>query len=319
MSPEPLRLGIVGCGRIAERGYLPALRGLPGIRLAAVADSDPARAAGFPAGGASRFAAVGPMLAAGEVEALLIATPAGDHVASASIAAEAGVPCLIEKPPAPDLAGALCIARLDPLSAIGFNRRFLQGRELAATVPAEGWLELELELRFRQRDWGAHASRDEALLDAGTHLIDLAGYLARSAPIAVRTAVLEPERVEMWVELGRARARLRCATDRRYAERVEVRDRGGRLVASSSLGGMRSRLAALRGGTQPLVLSLRRQLLAFAARVREGEAGELASGHDAVTAMAVVEAARESARLGGAEVTVTSAGRDDAEPVGGPA
>lgn len=321
MSPEPLRLCIAGCGRIAERGYLPALRDLPEVRLAAVADPDPARAAGLLAGlgGASRFEAVGPMLAAGEVDALLVATPAGDHVASASLAAEAGVPCLIEKPPATDLAGALRLARLDPLPAIGFNRRFLQGRELAASIPAEGWLELELELRFRQRDWGAHASRDEALLDAGTHLIDLAGHLAGSAPIAVRAAVLEPERVELWLELGRARARLRCATDRRYAELVEVRDRGGRLVASSSLGGVRSRLATVRGGTQPLALSLRRQLLAFAAKVRDGEAGRLASAHDGVVAMAVVEAARESARLGGAEVTVTGVGLDGAEPVGDPA
>ncbi|HEX5376492.1 MAG TPA: Gfo/Idh/MocA family oxidoreductase [Solirubrobacterales bacterium] len=321
MSPEPLRLGIAGCGRIAERGYLPALGGLPEVRLAAVADPDPARAAGLLAGldGASRFEAVGPMLAAGEVDALLVATPATDHVASASLAAEAGVPCLIEKPPATDLAGALRLARLDPLPAIGFNRRFLQGRALAASIPADGWLEMELELRFRQRDWDAHACRDEALLDAGTHLIDLAGHLAGSAPIAVRAVVLERERVELWLELGRARARLRCATDRRYAELVEVRDRGGRPVASSSLGGMRSRLATLRGGTPPLALSLRRQLLALAAQIRDGEAGRLASAHDGVVAMAVVEAARESARLGGAEVTVTGVGLDDAEPVGDPA
>jgi myo-inositol 2-dehydrogenase/D-chiro-inositol 1-dehydrogenase len=323
MSPEPLRLGIAGCGRIAERGYLPALRDLPGVRLTAVADTDRSRVAGLLAGldGASQFGAVGPMLAAGELDALLVATPAADHVASASLAAEAGVPCLVEKPPAADLAGALSLARLDPLPAIGFNRRFLQGRELAPSVPAAGWLEMELELRFRQRDWGAHAhaSRDEALLDAGTHLIDLAGHIAGSAPIAVRAALLEPERVELWLELGRARARLRCATDQRYAERVEVRDRSGRLVASSSLGGVRSRLASLRGGAPPLALSLRRQLLAFAARVRDGEAGALASAHDGAVAMAVVEAARESARLGGAEVTVASVGLGGAEPVGGPA
>ena len=55
----------------------------------------------------------------------------------------------------------------------------------ATAIPAEGWLELDLELRFRRDAWGAHESHDEALLDAGIHLIDLACHLTQSAPIAV--------------------------------------------------------------------------------------------------------------------------------------
>jgi predicted dehydrogenase len=319
MSGTPLRLAIAGCGRIAERGYLPALRGLEEVQVVAVADPDSARAARLATamGDVARFASVGPLLAAGGVEALLIATPAADHLESASLAARAGVPCLIEKPPATDLSSALLIAGLEPLPVIGFNRRFLQGRELAAAIPAEGWLELDLELCFQQQEWGAHAVRDEALLDAGTHLIDLALHLSRSMPIAVRAVVLTPERAELELELGRGRARLRCAIDRRYAERVEIRDRGGRLLARSVHGGLRSRLAVARGAPQPLALSLRRQLLALAAMVRERIPGELASADDGVATMAVVDAVRTSARLDGAEVTVASPGRELAEPQGG--
>ncbi|HEU5143458.1 MAG TPA: hypothetical protein VFU04_09920, partial [Solirubrobacterales bacterium] len=189
------------------------------------------------------------------------------------------------------------------------NRRFLQGVALLPLIPEEGWLDLSLELRFRRADWDAHASRDEALLDAGIHVIDLATFLTGADPIAVRTGRLEGERAEIELELGRGRASIRCATDRPYAERVEVRDRSGRLLAASRSDRWRATLGRLRGGEEPLIVSLRRQLQSFAARTRGEDAGSLAGPRDGVAAMAVVEAAGRSARLGGAEVTV-------AEPVG---
>ena len=301
----PLRLGIAGCGRIVERGYLAAIGALPEVRIVAVADPDSERTGHVArtVGGAV-FADAAELIAAGGLDAMLVAVPAQDHLAVAGLAAEAGLPCLVEKPPAPDLAGATALSALDPTPSIGFNRRFLQGLELSPSIPAQGWLELELELRFRRAGWGAHLSQDEALLDAGTHLIDLAAFLAGAAPIAVRAASVEPERAELELELGRGRARIRCATDRPYAERVEVRDRSGRPIAGSRLGRISAAKGRLRGGGDPLVLSLRRQLQQFAARVRGEQAEEIAGADAGVAAMSVVEAARRSAQLGGAEVTV---------------
>jgi predicted dehydrogenase len=314
-----LRLGIAGCGRIVERGYLAAIQGLPEVTVAGVADPDPERAGQIArsAGGTVVFAAAAELIAAGALDAMLIAVPAQDHLAVAKLAADAGLPSLVEKPPAPDLAGATALAALAPAPSIGFNRRFLQGVELLPSLPAEGWLELELELRFRREGWGAHLSRDEALLDAGTHLIDLATFLTGAAPIAVRGASVAPERAELELELGRARARIRCATDRPYAERVEVRDRSGRPVATSRLGRLSAARERLRGGEDPLVLSLRRQLQRFAARVRGGEANELAGADAGVAAMSVVEAARRSAELGGAEVTVAAPAHAAGGPISG--
>jgi predicted dehydrogenase len=304
----PLRLGLAGCGRIAERGYLPAAHGLREVEIAAVADPDAERAAQIAVGTrVARFAGVERMLEAGGIDALLVAVPADRHLPVARIAAAAGLPSLVEKPPAPDLAGAFALAALDPAPTLAFNRRFLQGAELSSAIPAEGWLELTLELRFRRRDWGAHASRDEALLDAGVHLIDLAAFLTGSAPIAVRGAELAPERAALELELGRGRARIRCATDRAYAERVEVRDRQGGTIAASITGRLRARLAGLGGGEDPFVGSIRRQLLAFAASLRGEPSSVLAGAADGVAAMATVEAARRSAELGGAEVTVVDA------------
>ncbi|HEX2096405.1 MAG TPA: Gfo/Idh/MocA family oxidoreductase [Solirubrobacterales bacterium] len=305
-SPQaPLRVGIVGCGRIVERGYLPALREARGVALAALADPDLDRARRLAAlGGAAVHESAAGMIAGGGVDAVVVATPVERHLEVATEAASAGLPSLVEKPPAADLGEALALAALEPAPSLAFNRRFVQGRELRPLVPAAGWLELELELRFRRVGWGAHVSRDDALLDAGTHLIDLAVFLAGSEPIAVRDAAVAPERASLELELGRGRARLRCATDRPYAERVEIRDRAGRLLGASRADRLRARARRLRGGEDPLVGSLQDQVERFAARLRGEQAEELAGPLAGVATMAVVEAARRSAALNGAEVTV---------------
>lgn len=302
---SPLRIGIAGCGRIAERGYLPAARDLAGVRIVAVADPVAERAARAVAGTEiAAFAGAEEMIAAGGIDALVVAVPAERHLEVANSAAAVGLPSLVEKPPAADLAGAVALAALEPAPALAFNRRFLQGAELGPSIPAEGWLELELELRFQRLGWAAHASDDEALLDAGIHLIDLAAYLTGSAPIAVRSAGLTPRRARLELELGRGRARIACATDRAYAERVEVRDRAGRALAGATTDRLRARITRLRGGEDPFVASIRRQLAAFAAAGRGEPSPGLADAAAGVAAMAAVDAARRSAELGGAEVIV---------------
>jgi len=313
-----MRIGIAGCGRIAERGYVPAALTTPGVEIAGFADLDRERldrcrqlwAQGDAE--APGFADAGSMLEAVALDLLVVAAPAGQHLALAAEAAAAGVRSLVEKPPAADLEGARRLASLDPPPLFAFNRRFLQGDELREAIPAEGWLELDLELRFRREAWGAHQAHDEALLDAGIHLIDLACNLTGAAPIAVRQAKIEHERAELELELSRGRARIHCATDRSHREQVSVSDRSGKTLARSTWGGIRSRLSGLLGRPDPLVLSLRRQLEAVGVSLtepphlllRQGHPHRLATAADGVAAMAVVEAARRSAELGGAEVTV---------------
>jgi predicted dehydrogenase len=319
---QVLRLGIAGCGRIVERGYLPAALVTPGVTIAAFADPNHERLElcrglwGRSGEEAAGFGDVASLLKVAPIDLLVVVAPAERHLALAEEAAAAGVRSLVEKPPAPNLAEARRLAELDPQPLLAFNRRFLQGTELRDAVPPEGWLELDLELRFRRDAWGAHEARDEALLDAGVHLIDLACHLSGATPIAVRRAQVEPERASLELELTRGRARINCATDRRHYETAEVRDRSGKLLAHSSWGGLRSRLAGALGKPGPLVLSLERQLKAIQATgvslmepphllLQQGYPRRpLATARDGATTMAVVEAARRSADLGGAEVTV---------------
>ncbi|HET9196902.1 MAG TPA: Gfo/Idh/MocA family oxidoreductase [Solirubrobacterales bacterium] len=318
-----MRLGIAGCGRIAERGYVPAALAAEDVTIAGFADPDPARLRHCVelwerGGGDEPVAAPGlDDLLEAPIDLLVVAVPAAHHLELARQAARAGIPSLVEKPPAPDLAEAETLAALEPTPLLAFNRRFLQGPELRDSIPPEGWLELELELRFRRDAWGAHESRDEALLDAGIHLIDLACHLSAAAPIAVRGAEVEPERATFELELSRGRARIACATDRGHREAIAVRDRSGRQLANSTWGGLGARLRGLLGSPDPLALSLRRQLEALRDPSPSQAAFVLspsipgkgrtpvASAADGVAAMAVVEAARRSAALGGAEVTVT--------------
>jgi predicted dehydrogenase len=328
-----MRLGIAGCGRIVERGYVPAVLAAEGVTVAGFADPNAGRLEKCAAlwkrecdEEPRTFASASELLRAEPVDLLVVTAPADHHLSLAAEAAAADVRALVEKPPAPDLAAAEQLAALDPQPLLAFNRRFLQGTELRDAIPTEGWLELDLELRFRCDAWGAHESRDEALLDAGIHLIDLASHLTDSAPIAVRGAQVEPERASFELELSRGRARIDCATNRSHRETITIRDRSGKDLAHSTWGGIRTRLSALTGRPDPLVLSLRRQLEALRdstpllhhplhpAEVGGGAVGgcrrgiRLPTAADGVTAMAVVEAARRSAQLDGAEVTVTPAG-----------
>ncbi|MDN5750344.1 MAG: Gfo/Idh/MocA family oxidoreductase [Pseudonocardia sp.] len=308
---EPVRIGLVGAGRLAEVGYLPASAAARGVRLVAVAEPEPARRARVAGlAGIPGFADATALLAAGGVDALVLATPATAHLADARAAVAAGVPVLVEKPPAPDRDGAAALAGLAPAPWIAFNRRFDPANaRLRAATPTGAEVAVILEIGYRRRGWGAHAVADDALLDLGPHLVDLARWITRAEVTEVRRATVSPERAEFDLVSGGARARVRCATDRPHHERVEVRHRGGALVGRSVRGGL---LAAVRGrlrpdrGPHPLVASLTAQLEAFGCAARGDREDVLGRADDGVAVMAVLDAVRVCAAAGGRPVPVAT-------------
>ncbi|MCP9491293.1 MAG: Gfo/Idh/MocA family oxidoreductase [Solirubrobacteraceae bacterium MAG38_C4-C5] len=309
MSAE-LAIGLVGCGRLAQAGYVPALRAAHGVRLAAVADPDPTRRARA-AGGVASFESAAALLEQGAVDALVLATPVTSHLADARVAAAAGVPVLVEKPPAQDADTAAELLALDPQPWIAFNRRFGAGqRAVRAAIPAQSELDLRLELLYRRRSWGAHTVGDEVLLDLAPHLVDLARWLSDGEVTGVRNAAVTHQRARFALELQHGRAQVTCAADRAHRERVEARDASGRVMASHNEGGLvtgvRARLA---GGHRPhpLVASLTAQLEAFAIAISGGEGHGLATAADGHAVMAVVDAVRASAGQAGRQITVAVA------------
>ena len=293
MTAAPLGLGIVGCGRLAEHGYLPAIAGGDGAEVVALADPVRARCelvASLCGSAPSLHADVQGLTADQRVEAVIVASPPSEHLAAATVAAMAGLTCLVEKPPGPDASSARELATLSPAPWIGFNRRFQQGLEIIDRIPCRGELELDLELRYRRASWQAYVVRDDALLDLAPHLIDLA-LLLGGGPARVVSAAASPERADLVLELERGSARIRCATDRAYLERTVVRA-GGVEIAASRLGGVTgTSLTLLRRGDHPLVASLRRQVETLACAARGGDPGLLATADDGVRVMEMVEAA----------------------------
>jgi predicted dehydrogenase len=305
-----LRIGLVGCGRIAERGWVPAIARVERAELAAVADTDAERC-GVVSPGTPAFTSAEDLVRAGGVDAVVIATPAAAHVSDAQAVAAAGLPSIVEKPPAPDAAAARLLAALKPTPRIGLNRRFEPWLlEARAGLPERETLSIKLAFSYRRASWAPRVVADEALLDLGPHLIDLAGWLSDSPLRGVRTVFRTRDRCTLELELGRARASLSCATDRPYHEGVEVRGANGRLVARRIKGGVaRAALGLLRPSSDQLGDSLVGQLEAFCTWVGGSNDSQLASAADGVAIMDAVDGARRSHTLGGAWVDLDATAR----------
>jgi predicted dehydrogenase len=305
MTDRPLRLGLVGCGRLAEIGYAAAAPAAHGVEIVAVTDPDRARRGLVAAKlGASGHARLDQLLASGRLDGIVICTPPEDHEQAAVVAAGAGLTALVEKPPAADAAGALRIAALTPTPWLGFNRRFDQGLALEPRMPADGALELQMVLHYRRKSWRPVARGDDALLDLAPHLIDLALFLTGSLPLAVR-ATCTRERAGLVLATTRAEVRIECATDRTHYELVAIRRAGGRRVGRVERGGRVSGvLGRLTPRLHPLVRSLTLQLEAYGRALRGEDPGPLATAGEGAAVMHVLDAARRSDAVGGDTVTV---------------
>jgi myo-inositol 2-dehydrogenase / D-chiro-inositol 1-dehydrogenase len=305
MSGAALRLGLVGCGRLAELGYAPAARAATGVAFVAVSDPDRERRGLVAAKlGASAYAGPAELLAATALDGIVVSTPPEHHEDVARLVAQAGLPALVEKPPAPDAAGALRIAGLVPAPWIGFNRRFDQGLHLDRRIPNFGDVHLRLVLHYRRKSWRPVSRGDDALLDLAPHLIDLALMLTGALPVAVR-AQSERERAGLVMATSRGDVHIECATDRPHREFIEVRDAAGHRIARVKRGGRKRAIATrLVPGGHPLVRSLARQLDAYGRALRGQDSGPLATAAEGAATMCVLDAARRSDAVGGDTVPV---------------
>lgn len=302
-----VRVGLVGCGRVAECGYLPAFRLVQGVALVGIADVNPSRcrtlAPEIPA-----YENVQSLIRAGGIDALVISVPTRFHLAYARCAAEAGLPSLVEKPPGVDVQEAEALQALKPTPWVAFNRRFEPGlMALKENIPNAQGFRLRLELHYRRTTWKPFDMQDDALLDLGPHLIDLARWLAESEVRSTRTLSLDEQHAEFELELTHGRVAVVCSTNRPYCERMEIIDAAGRLRASYRRGGIVSGIMARLSPkvANPLVNSLISELEAFSQAVRGGSSGSLASAADGFAVMSAIEAVRRSAAERGVPVCVT--------------
>ena len=194
-AQTPIRLGLIGCGRVAETRHLPALARVAGARVVAAADVDPAaleRVAGR-FGIERRHADFRALLREEELDAVAVCVPPRLHAEVALAALDAGRHLFVEKPLAlrlEDCDRLIQSARASGVKAtVGFNLRWHRLVREARRVLRRGELG---ELRMLRSVFTARACGGEgqtpawrarpeegggALFDLGVHHFDLLAFL----------------------------------------------------------------------------------------------------------------------------------------------
>ena len=322
---DQLRIGLIGCGRAAERLWLPAFRAVREVRLAAVVDPRSERrdliARAVPS--CIKLETPEQLFAGGGVDAAIVATPAETHFALAYNGLRAGVPILVEKPLASTVAQALELGELRESAAsalmVGFNRRWWSPiRRLRERLKKRGPASAKAELVFvtEAGKWGAVAGIPDLLDDLASHQFDLLRFVLghEIESVAAHQAVEKDIRMQVCLTDGSV---AQCRVAHRGLAEESVRLSAGPLHAwihaksdRVTPAGGSARLALDLGNrvwrrlsrrSSSLLRSFERELREFSAIVR-GHADETPGVADGIAAARAVAAARRSLSSGGAPV-----------------
>lgn len=179
-----IRIGVAGLGRIGWDFHCQKLARHADFTLAAVADTDAGRRAEAERTfGCRAYAEFGELLAAGDLDAVVIATPTHLHRAMAEAAFKAGLHVLLEKPMAASVADARAIARR--AEATGCVLTVYQPHRLAAyyqhllTLLRDGRIGPVFQVRrgvfayVRRDDWQSQVRFGGGMLNNyGAHMLD---------------------------------------------------------------------------------------------------------------------------------------------------
>lgn len=194
MKNRPLKIGIIGCGRVTESFHLPALKQLPNTEVVGLADIDKARlnrvANQFRI--ERRVTEYSELLSDLSIDCVTVCVPAQFHVEVALAALEAGKHVFVEKPLALTLED--CDRLIEKANSVenkitvGFNLRHHRLIQEAQQIIQEGALgNIEAirsnwtsAIRFRQEvpEWrNSHESGGGVLFEIGVHHFDLWRFL----------------------------------------------------------------------------------------------------------------------------------------------
>lgn len=198
VDPNPLRIGIIGGGVMGSQHAGFVAREL-NATLVGVADpfsTELAERAGVP-----HFVDYHELLAAPSVDAVIIASPNGEHVATALAAIEAKIPALLEKPVAVSVAEASVLSSAVEASngvilvghhrrhhpAVAAAREMISTGELGRVVAVNGmWLTKKSDAYFAQ-SWHRQSGAGVMLINL-VHDLDLVRYLVGEIATVQATA-----------------------------------------------------------------------------------------------------------------------------------
>jgi myo-inositol 2-dehydrogenase/D-chiro-inositol 1-dehydrogenase len=314
---------LIGAGRIG-RIHAANLVALPGATLAFVCDTDASAAGTLAARHGARVAEAADAIRDDAIDALLIASSTDTHATLIEAGARAGKAIFCEKPLDLDLErAARCLAVAEQAGIVlhlGFNRRYDPGFARIRSEIAGGRIGSLATIAITSRDPAPppveYLGRSGGLFrDMMIHDFDMARWLMGEEPVQVyaRGACLIDQAIADAGDVDTAVAVLSSASGRfcqitnsrrcsfGYDQRIEAFGELGMLRAENATPTRVER--ADRGGftTEPaLPFFLERYAEAYRLELADfmkaldGEAVQLANGHDGLKALALADAAQRS-------------------------
>jgi predicted dehydrogenase len=249
---SPPRIGLVGCGAIAARFHLPALRRLVPPEFITLVDLDisRARAIGEPFGVSQTSNDLADVLP--HVQGIILATPPHLHVPQAIAALAAGVPVLTEKPLADTSQAAESLVQASRSAGIpvGVNntRRYYASYRAVHALCRSGELgplrRIHLE-HGEPFDWpcapgsyfGKYAGGRGVLLDLGAHTLDLICWWLGAKPAVLTSRIDAMGGTEAYAEIravsGAAQVEMRISWLSKLKNQVRLEFDGGALEVFS--------------------------------------------------------------------------------------
>jgi len=328
-AQDPVRVALIGSGRMGAFHGETLARRLPGAELAAVADPAPGAAERLATtlGAPKFFTDPAEAFADPGIDAVVIAAPARFHADLVVAAAEAGKGVFCEKPMAVTLADAdraiNAAHAAGVVLQVGFNRRFAADWAAARALLDDGRLGTPRLLRSVTRDPGgfdpARVAPNTIFLETLIHDFDALRFLNPGASavevFATADALVEPEwrdrglldtavvvvRFDNGV-VGTAEACFEASYG--YDVRGEVFGSGGMATMGEGrrtgmvFSGTPGRLAeTVRSDQELLSAAYVAELAAFVGAVRDGTPAPV-GGEDARSALAIALAAAQSVESG---------------------
>lgn len=201
VGPRDLRIGVIGVGTMGADHVARISQRTKGARVTAISDPDRATAeqVAATAPGSRSVGTAEELIAADDVDAVLIASPGRFHRAQAVACIDAGKPVLCEKPLAmnPEDAYAVLEAERDSggrYVSVGFMRRFdAEYAELKDTL-VRGDLGRPTIINCKHRNAGTPEGFSDTMMiyDSAVHEIDAISYFLEEPVVSVQAVTPTP-------------------------------------------------------------------------------------------------------------------------------
>jgi predicted dehydrogenase len=201
MPAASLAVGLIGCGAITRSAHLPVLLAIDGVRVTAIADSDPVtlNAVHARVPHARAFHSAEELVAASDVDAVIVAVPSALHADVAVAVLEGRKHLYLEKPIATSAADGRRVLdawrRAGSIGVVGYNYRRNPLHESTAAHLRRGDIGRPIAFSTVFSTFGrdgtapswrhARLSGGGALLDLASHHIDLLRFLSGAEVVRV--------------------------------------------------------------------------------------------------------------------------------------